>query len=283
MSFMFKAALAAAFCLANVSAFAHASLTQKEAQPGVYFIATMNITHGCEGQSTLKVRIGIPDGVTDVKPQPKAGWRVETAGAPAVREVTWTGSLADAHFDQFVLQVKLPDTPGAVLYFPTVQECEKGEHRWVELPKAGEKVKSPAPALRLTGALTGIEAASPWARATAGKVGGIFLTLRNGGAADRLLGGSTPAAAKVELHNTVKDGDVMRMRQVDAISLPANGYVELAPGGLHVMLVDLKAPLRAGDMVPVTLRFEKAGEVTIQVPVLAAGARGPSAQHEHKH
>jgi copper(I)-binding protein len=73
------------------------------------------------------------------------------------------------------------------------------------------------------------------------------------------------------------EGDVMRMRQLDAIELPAGKAVEFKPGGLHLMFMDLKAPLAAGATVPLTLRFEKAGEQTVQVPVRAAAA----AQHKH--
>lgn len=120
----------------------------------------------------------------------------------------------------------------------------------------------------------------PFTRVTsAGQaVGGGFLKLNNGGAADKLVSATTPAATTVELHTMRMEGDVMRMRQLDAIELPAGQTVELKPGGLHLMLMGLKAPLKAGDMVPLTLKFEKAGEVTVQLKVEAAGAAP-----EHKH
>ena len=115
----------------------------------------------------------------------------------------------------------------------------------------------------------------PYARATAPgqPAGGGFLTLKNGGAApDRLVSASAEVSKTVELHTMTMEGDVMRMRQVDAIELPAGKMVELKPGGLHIMFIGLKAPLKKGDTFPLKLKFEKAGEVTVQVSVEAVGA-----------
>ena len=111
----------------------------------------------------------------------------------------------------------------------------------------------------------------PWARATVQgqAAGGAFVAIENKGAADRLLGASSGAAASVELHTMSMDGDVMRMRQVKAIDLPAGARVELKPGALHIMLLGLKAPLAAGSSFPLTLRFEKAGDVKVDVHVEA--------------
>jgi len=120
-----------------------------------------------------------------------------------------------------------------------------------------------------------------WARATApgAKVGAGYMKITSG-AADRLVGASTPAAQRVELHVTMKEGDVMRMREVKAYDIPAKGGFELKPGGAHLMLVDLKAPLKEGTKVPVTLRFEKAGEVKVELQVRALGASGHGS-HQH--
>jgi copper(I)-binding protein len=122
---------------------------------------------------------------------------------------------------------------------------------------------------------------APWARPTApgAKVGGAFMTLVGGKEADRLVAGSSPVAAAVELHTHVMDGSVAKMRAVPAIDVPAGGRVELKPGGLHVMLINLKAPLKAGETIPLKLRFEKAGEVDVKVAV-AAQAPGAPAGHE---
>jgi copper(I)-binding protein len=126
-----------------------------------------------------------------------------------------------------------------------------------------------------------IKIEDPWSRATApgAKVGAGYMKITSD-AADRLLGASTPAAARVELHITVKEGEVMRMREVKAYDIPAKGGFELKPGGAHLMLVDLKAPLKEGTKVPMTLRFEKAGEVKAELQVRALGASGG---HHHGH
>lgn len=111
----------------------------------------------------------------------------------------------------------------------------------------------------------------PYARATAPgqPVGGAFMKIANDGADDRLVSVSSDAAKTVELHMMAMKGDVMQMRQVDAIDLKAGQRVELKPGGYHVMFVGLKAPLKAGDSVPVTLKFEKSGELKVNVTVEA--------------
>ncbi len=114
----------------------------------------------------------------------------------------------------------------------------------------------------------------PYARPTVPgqSVGGGFLSIANKGADDRLLSATSAAAKSVEMHSMSMDGDVMRMRQVDAIALPAGKTVDLKPGALHLMFMGLKAPLKPGDTLPVTLKFEKAGEVKVTVNVQAPGA-----------
>jgi len=125
----------------------------------------------------------------------------------------------------------------------------------------------------------------PWARMTlpGQPSGGAYLTLRNSGTAtDRLLGGSTPAAERVELHSMTMDGNVMQMREVPAIDVSPGQTVELKPGQLHMMLVGLKTPLKTGDTVPLTLRFEKAGDVKVELKIeqIAPGIAA-SAAHVH--
>lgn len=105
---------------------------------------------------------------------------------------------------------------------------------------------------------------------TAARNGAAYLTVRNVGAtADRLVGGTTPAAARVELHTTVNEGGVMRMRALPAIEVPAGGTLRLQRGGLHVMLLDLREPLKAGARFPLVLEFERAGRVEVSVAVEA--------------
>jgi periplasmic copper chaperone A len=110
----------------------------------------------------------------------------------------------------------------------------------------------------------------PWVRATApgARVGGGYLVIRNAGAAaDRLVGASSPAAARVELHVHIREGDIMRMRQVPAFEVPANGSFELKPGGAHLMFMEIRQPFKEGEKLPVILKFEKAGEVSAEFPV----------------
>ena len=123
----------------------------------------------------------------------------------------------------------------------------------------------------------------PWTRAaTANGNGAGCMTLRNTGAqAARLHSAASPIARVVELHTHVREREVMRMRPVTDIPVPPGGTVELRPGGLHVMLIGLNAPLRQGGSVPLTLRFERAGEVRVELTVEAAGARGAMPGHRH--
>ncbi|MFO1057641.1 MAG: copper chaperone PCu(A)C [Dongiaceae bacterium] len=118
-----------------------------------------------------------------------------------------------------------------------------------------------------------------FARATpaGARNGAVYMTILNRGAtADRLVAASSPAAARAELHQTISEGGVMKMRPVDAIPIDPAGKAVLKPGGLHVMLLDLKAPLKQGETVPVTLVFDKAGPMTINVPIQKPGAMGAS-------
>lgn len=119
----------------------------------------------------------------------------------------------------------------------------------------------------------------PWARASATSVaraGGAFLTLHNmGDSDDVLIGATTPNAKKAEVHgHKMNDAGMMKMYPYGPLTIPAKGKVELKPGGLHVMLMKLKAPLIEGEMFPVTLTFEKAGDVTIEVIIDEVGAMG---------
>lgn len=130
------------------------------------------------------------------------------------------------------------------------------------------------------GALT---VSGAWARTTPpnARTGAAYLSISNpGGEPDRLIAAASPAASQAELHTHVMEGGVARMRQLQAIDVPAGGRVEFAPGGLHVMLIDLKGPLRDGTHFPLTLRFARAGEVTIEVPI---SRNAPPGTGSHRH
>jgi periplasmic copper chaperone A len=119
-----------------------------------------------------------------------------------------------------------------------------------------------------------------FARATppGAKVAGAFMTIKNQGQeADRLISASSPIAGLVEIHEMAVEGGMMKMRAIKGIDVKPGATVELKPGGYHVMLEDLKQPLKLGDQVPVRLTFEKGGVVEIKVQVEAMGA----AAHTH--
>ena len=127
-----------------------------------------------------------------------------------------------------------------------------------------------------------VDIESAWARATppGAKIGAGYLIVRNrGDAPDRLVSASSPAAARVETHVTQRDGEIMRMREVKGYEIPANGRFELKPGGPHLMFVDVKKPFAEGDVVPVTLRFEKAGEKKVEFRVGRGAPGGAHGRH----
>jgi len=129
-----------------------------------------------------------------------------------------------------------------------------------------------------------------WARPTVQgqQGGGGFLRIVGGAMPDKLLGARADVAGRVEVHTMEMQGDVMRMREIGSLEVPAGKTVELKPGGLHLMFLDLKAPLANGSSFPLTLRFEKAGEVKVNVQVQSRAPDGSSAstdhgKHGHKH
>ena len=166
------ALLGAAGALAGVTiAFAHITLENQQAAVGSSYKAVLRVPHGCEGSATVTIRVRIPDGFIEVKPMPKAGWKLDVVrgkyqkpmsvrGAKVtegVTQVDWSGgNLPDAYYDEFVLNGFIGDEApaGQTMYFPVVQECEKGIHRWIEIPAAGShehagEGSEPAPGLRL--------------------------------------------------------------------------------------------------------------------------------------
>lgn len=123
----------------------------------------------------------------------------------------------------------------------------------------------------------------PWTRATPGgaKVAGGYLTIQNSGsAADRLVGGASEIAGRVEIHEmAVKDG-IMTMRPLpEGLEVKPGDKAELKPGGYHIMFMELKRPLKEGERVKGTLQFEKAGTVAVEFTVQGVGARDTGHKH----
>ena len=125
-------------------------------------------------------------------------------------------------------------------------------------------------ALLATPALAQIEIENAWARATppGAKTAAGYMTIRNKSSSpERLISAASPLAARVETHVHLHDGDVMRMRPVEGYALPAKGSLELSPGGAHLMFVDIKRPFKQGEKIPLTLRFQRAGEKKVVLDV----------------
>ena len=123
-----------------------------------------------------------------------------------------------------------------------------------------------------------IQVRHPWSRATApgAKVAVGYMEIRNNGAQpERLLSATTSVAQRVEMHITQRDGEVMKMRQVKAFEIPARERYALRPGGSHLMLVDITRPLKKGERFTMTLRFERAGELELELEVQELGSRHP--------
>jgi periplasmic copper chaperone A len=152
------------------AASAHVTLETREAPVGAPYKAVLRVPHGCDGAATIALRVRVPEGMIAVKPIPKPGWKIETVSgkypktysyfhgaklSEGVVEVSFSGgSLPEAYYDEFVFTGFIAGDlePGTVLYFPVVQECEKGVHRWIEIPAAGKSsgdYPEPAPALKL--------------------------------------------------------------------------------------------------------------------------------------
>ena len=147
---------------------AHVTFETREAVASSTYKAVLRVGHGCEGTPTTTIRVQIPAGVIAVKPMPKQGWTLSTVVGDyptpvkyydemltkGVKEIIWTGgSLPDSWYDEFVFRASLPDAPaGTMVWFPVVQQCEKGVHRWIEIPAADKKpddYKEPAPGVRI--------------------------------------------------------------------------------------------------------------------------------------
>jgi periplasmic copper chaperone A len=121
-----------------------------------------------------------------------------------------------------------------------------------------------------------IQVHHPWSRATppGAKVGVGYMEIRNRGRQpDRLVSASTPVAKRVEMHVTQRDGEIARMRQLKSFEVPGGERMLLAPDGAHLMLVDLVAPLKRGERFKITLHFERAGELEVEMEVQEMGAR----------
>jgi copper(I)-binding protein len=285
----------AGFILAPAGAAnAHVVLSQPSFEAGQNYAAFFKVEQGCDGSPTIALNVQIPGDVIVLDTPPKPGWTVSAKRDKGqVTNVTWRGKLAAKDADQFGLFVKLPGKPGAI-YFPVLQQCEKSEIRWSDIPATGQAprdVAHPAPVLQLIAAAQPAPLAThymagdimieqPWAPATpnGAPTAAAYMTIMNhGSTADTLLGGTSPAG-KFDIHQMSMANGIMSMRPVTGgVTIPPGSTVTLGPqGGYHFMLSGLKAPLMQGARVPATLTFAKAGQVPIELSVAAIGARAPA-------
>jgi uncharacterized protein YcnI len=156
----------AAVAALPVPAQAHMGIEPTQAAANTTVAVGFRIGHGCGTSPTTAVKVRITAGVADAQPQPKAGWTLTVlrgtapavAAAPdqaallPVTEVHWTGdNLPNEFYDTFFIRMRLPNTPNTTVFFPVVQECETGVHRWIDVPQAGRpEPAEPTPGLRLT-------------------------------------------------------------------------------------------------------------------------------------
>jgi copper(I)-binding protein len=291
--------LAAALASGGLAAHAHVSLKAPQAQAGRPYDATFLVGHGCDGAATTRVAVQVPAGFTSPKPQPRAGWTTAVQG----NTVTWTAgkdsAIGNHDRAEFVLAGVAPAKP-ATLWFKVQQGCGAAVMDWSQVPAQGTStagMKTPAARLAVLGDAEYAawqqqpQAEAGWVRSSVAgqQATGAFMRLKAREAV-QLVRVTTPAAGVAEVHEMKMEGDVMQMRLVaGGIAIPAGGTLELKPGGYHVMMQELKAPLAAGTTVPLTLTFRNAGgvesqlELSLPVSTQAPGTTGAAATDGHKH
>jgi len=277
---------------------AHVSLAEPQAAAGAPYRAVLRIGHGCDAAPTTAVTVTPPAGFSRARGLPRPGWDLSSqAGA-----ITWTASakntaLPDGERGEFVLDGALPATPG-VLWFKVLQSCGQAALDWSQVPAGGLStagLKTPAAALEVLSPADFAQfqrrpkVEGAWMRsAVAGQSGsGVYMRL-TAREPMQLVGVTAPVAGSAGVHEMKMDGDVMRMRAIDKLDLPAGKAVELKPGGFHVMLMDLKRPLAPDSSVPLTLLLRDAKgvasklDIVVPVRVNAPGGGEPAAA-AHKH
>lgn len=313
------AAFAASTLMLAGPAFAHATLSPATAANGATVKVAIAIPHGCDGASTDTVTVALPEGFVSATPMVKAGWTVDITkgdyqktyqvhGEPVssgALSVTWSGgSVPDDQFDEFVVRGSLQGFDAeTALPFVVTQECGSASVTWDQIAAPGENahaLEHPAPTLAITTAAAdehdhaatsmpaavtvgNLEITGGFTRATLpnAPVGGGYLSITNtGGEIDRLVSAASPVAGTTQIHEMKMEGDLMKMNELpEGVEIPAGATVALKPGGLHIMLMQLKQPLVEGTRIPLTLTFEKAGSVEVELSVESPAAKGPAEDH----
>lgn len=283
-----------ALCLwlaaATAPAAAHVTLPPGGATAGTVYPAAFHVGHACEGaEATTALRVRLPAGFVPTQVPARPGWRIEQSPG----EVRWTAespqdALPAKARTRFVVHGRLTDQPGT-LWFQVLQVCDRGSADWSQVPAAaGDKPAFPPARLDvLPPGQAPVEVREPWARATVAGQGttAVYAQL-TAGAGATLVAARSPLAGTVAVHEMTMDGHVMRMRELpQGLALPPGERVALSPGGLHLMVQDLRQPLADGSVLPLVLRFVdrdgRPSERSVDVPVrqAAPGSADPHAKH----
>ncbi|WMT91194.1 copper chaperone PCu(A)C [Pelagibacterium sp. H642] len=283
ISILSRAALAAAtVSVFAAPAFAHMTFQNGTSAPGESFRGVLILPHGCDGAPTDRVRVNIPQGFADAQAEAKEGWTLDAGEG----HIEWSGgSVADDAVETFAFTGTFAQDAHEVdIVFPVEQYCGDVALGWdpvVSLGEGGADAHAHAQDGVTVGDLT-ISGAFTRATLPNAPVGGGYVTITNtGDEADRLLDAQSSFSPDVQIHKMAVVNDVMQMSQLpDGLEIPAGETVTLEPGGLHLMFMDISQPFVEGETVPVTLSFERAGDVEIELAVQAFGASGMSSGHE---
>lgn len=267
-----RAALAAASTLFLAApAMAHMTFENAQSAPGAAFEGVLVLPHGCDGAPTDTVRVTAPEGFAEFTAQDKDGWTLEVSGQQAV----WSGgSVPDDGHESFSLSGVFDAGLTGDQTFIVEQMCGDVALGWDPVVSlGGAPMASHGNGETMVGDLA-ISGAFVRATLPNAPVGGGYLTITNTGEeAERLVDAQSAFSPDVQIHEMAVVDDVMRMRQLpEGIEIGAGETVTLAPGGLHLMFMDLAEPFVEGETVPVTLNFEKAGDVEVELSVEAFGA-----------
>ena len=157
---LLSSVLVAAMAGASTMAAAHVGFTKRQAPLASTIDSILRVPHGCNGSPTVRLRMRLPKAVTGVRPQPKEGWTITQTGEGAAREVAWSGALPASQTGDFAVSMDIDASvkPGEIVFFPLVQECERGVLRWIDVkgspsadaPDDGnhDESTSPAPSIR---------------------------------------------------------------------------------------------------------------------------------------
>ena len=272
-------------------ALAHVSVAPASVAAGQTWRGVVRVAHGCDNAPTTAVELNLPAGVSRIQASASLGWQMQQSAT----KLSWTAepgkSLAPKEKGEFPFEFQAPKQAGP-LWIGIAQKCGATTIHWFDVPRQGtstEGMKTPAALVQVVSSQDAASLASQpsvdgaWIRASVPgqQATGAFMRI-TAKEPMQLVGASTPVAGTAEVHEMKMEGDVMRMRPAGAVDLPVGKPFELKPGGYHLMLQDLRAPLQAGNTVPVTLVFRNAKGVetrmSLEVPVALAT---PSMDHKH--